>query len=365
MTLQDVIDAPNATIRANALKIAAHTINGTDTTSLVILDLEYPIQYNEMWFYNDSLLAAIVGAVRRRVQITQTIFPRAPIALYDEHAQLNATVLEGYRRASALGLWDDVALLIPVLYMGGARFENATNRTIEVLTATAGHKTTSRGAAIPMAPVASWLYFPNQCAMPFAVAHEILATIERLSYTLPPQPTPFPIVHFWSGKDNETSQASEGPAVRRAADGAARLARGRANRAEAVPVVSPRPLSAVRIESTRATRSQRSGRARALTSQRGVHTRGQGGCVRPGLHAQLEPLDVRRGVVFVRRQFRGSLQRQILAATRCQSAASFARPLKQILSSSISSRWKPAPIVSWKASGSARRRMSCTAAPTP
>ena len=40
----------------------------------------------------------------------------------------------------------------------------------------------------------------------------------------------------------------EGPAVRRAADGAARLARGRANRAEAVPVVSPRPLSAVRIE---------------------------------------------------------------------------------------------------------------------
>ncbi len=59
-----------------------------------------------------------------------------------------------------------------------------------------------------MAPVASWLYFPNQCAMPFAVAHEILATIERLSYTLPPQPTPFKIVHFWSGKDNETSQAS-------------------------------------------------------------------------------------------------------------------------------------------------------------
>ena len=43
MTLQDVIDAPNATIRANALKIAQHTINGTDTTSLVILDLEYPI----------------------------------------------------------------------------------------------------------------------------------------------------------------------------------------------------------------------------------------------------------------------------------------------------------------------------------
>ena len=208
MTLQDVIDAPNATIRENALKIAAHTINGTDTTSLVILDLEYPIQYNEMWYYNDSLLAAIVGAVRRRVQITQTIFPRAPIALYDEHAQLNATVMEGYRRASALGLWDDVAFLIPVLYMGGAKFENATNRTIEVLTATAGHKTTSRGAAIPMAPVASWLYFPNQCAMPFAVAHEILATIERLSYTLPPQPTPFPIVHFWSGKDNETSQAS-------------------------------------------------------------------------------------------------------------------------------------------------------------
>ena len=88
MTLQDVIDAPNATIRENALKIAKRTINGTDTTSLVILDLEYPIQYNEMWFYNDSLLAAIVGAVRRRVQITQSIFPRAPIALYDGYLPL-------------------------------------------------------------------------------------------------------------------------------------------------------------------------------------------------------------------------------------------------------------------------------------
>ena len=47
-------------------------------------------------------------AVRRRVQITQQMFPRASIALYDEQCSTNQTVIAGYRRASALGLFDEM-----------------------------------------------------------------------------------------------------------------------------------------------------------------------------------------------------------------------------------------------------------------
>eukprot|EP00937_MAST-01D_sp_MAST-1D-sp2_P006381 g6381.t1 len=204
MTLKDVIDASNDTIRTNALKIAEHAHNGTNTTSLIILDVEYPVQYNQMWFQNDTMLADIVLAVRRRVQITRQLFPRAPVALYDEQCSSNKTVIAGYRRAAALGLWDDVTYLVPVLYLGSPA-QNATNHTNEVLTSTAAGKMTSRGGAIPMAPLLSWKFFPSDCAVPFDSMHDILRAIEQLSAMLPPQPTPIPVVHLWSGKDNETS----------------------------------------------------------------------------------------------------------------------------------------------------------------
>lgn len=200
-TIQDFIDVPNATILYWTRKIAYDTLGGAATTSLVILDLEWPVYYNGMHLLNTSTLAALVAAIRRRVQIARTVLPHAKIGLYDEHAANNATVVEGYRRASRLGLWDDVDYLIPVLYLPIGR--NATNATLDVLLATAAGKTTSRGDAVPMAPLLSWLYFPYQCAVPFDVNHAVLDTIDRFSQRV----LPIPIVQFWSGKDNETSKS--------------------------------------------------------------------------------------------------------------------------------------------------------------
>ena len=85
---------------------------------------------------------------------------------------------------------------------------------------TAGNKTRSSGEAIVMSPVLSWLLFPSGCAASFDQIHDAVAEIERLSGLLAPQPAPVrpawrprrasretqvPVVHLWSGKDNETS----------------------------------------------------------------------------------------------------------------------------------------------------------------
>ena len=45
----------------------------------------------------------------------------------------------------------------------------------------------------------------GHCAVPPAVMRDVLGAVQRLSAVLPPQPRPIPIVHLWSGKDNETS----------------------------------------------------------------------------------------------------------------------------------------------------------------
>ena len=77
----------------------------------------------------------------------------------------------------------------------------------------AGKMTTSKGKHIPMAPLLSWLYFPSQCAVRYGQTQDVLATIDRLGVVLQPQPNPLPIVHFWSGRDNETSSSDPSCAI--------------------------------------------------------------------------------------------------------------------------------------------------------
>ena len=99
------------------------------------------------------------------------------------------TVVEGYRRAAAMGMYDDLDTLVPVLYLGTSG-QNATEHVHEVLTVTAGNKTRSSGEPIVMSPVLSWLLFPSGCAASFDQIHDAVAEIERLSGVLAPQPMP-------------------------------------------------------------------------------------------------------------------------------------------------------------------------------
>ena len=58
--------------------------------------------------------------MRLRIRTARSLFPKSTVALYNQRMRTNSSAaLEGYRRASRLGLYDDVSHLIPVLYLKG------------------------------------------------------------------------------------------------------------------------------------------------------------------------------------------------------------------------------------------------------
>ena len=203
-TLDDFLAQSEAYVRNETLKLLPVLAGGARSTDLLVLDIERPVDYNALWQYDDGLLASVVAAVRMRLRVVRSLVPRAPLALYGQQTSSNATVAAGYVRAAQLGLFDDVDYLAPVLYLGSAD-QNASHLAEERLGATSRFLTTSKGAHIPMAPLLSWLLFPSRRAASYTQTHDLLDAIDRLSGVLQPQPNPLPIVHFWSGRDNDTS----------------------------------------------------------------------------------------------------------------------------------------------------------------
>ena len=203
-TLDDFLAQSEAYIRNETLKLIPALAGGAQSTDLVVLDIEKPVDFQALWQYDDSLLASVVAALRMRVRVVRSLVPHAPLALYGQHTSSNATVAAGYTRAVQLGLFDDVDYLAPVLYLGSTH-QNASHFAEEQLGATARFLTTSKGAHIPMAPLLSWLLFPSRVVASYAQTRDLLDAIDRLSGVLQPQPNPLPIVHFWSGRDNDTS----------------------------------------------------------------------------------------------------------------------------------------------------------------
>lgn len=71
---------------------------------------------------NASLLAAVVNATRLRIQVARELMPNAGIGLYATvrgfEGCTSAGPMEGFHRAAALGVFDDITHLVPVLYMG-------------------------------------------------------------------------------------------------------------------------------------------------------------------------------------------------------------------------------------------------------
>jgi hypothetical protein len=91
-----------------------------NVTSMIILDIEQPVPYSDLHKMNDTLLAAVVAAVRLRVRTAQELFPYATVALYNQRMDPDSTAaLKGYHRASLLGMYDEVSHLVPVLYLKG------------------------------------------------------------------------------------------------------------------------------------------------------------------------------------------------------------------------------------------------------
>ena len=120
-TLSDFLGQSEEYVRTQTLKLVPALAGGAETTDLIVLDIEYPVQYNDLWQYPDSLLASVVAAVRMRVQVARSIVPHAPLSFYGQHISSNATIAEGYARAAKLGLYDDVDYLVPVRWGWGHR----------------------------------------------------------------------------------------------------------------------------------------------------------------------------------------------------------------------------------------------------
>ena len=202
-------------VRALAIKdILPKVKGGANTTSQIMLDIEKPVDRRKFHHpgrncpnkpcYNDTLAAAVAKALALRVKVAHDVFPHAKISLYGTTVNTEPWEMGGYLRMAALGAYDGVDYIVPVLYLGTGM--NATNHTSYVLSASSMITDTS-GTPIPMAPLMSWIWFGNPhrgCEISFAQAHEMLDVIATWNETR------LPIVSFWSGSDTSGSNTTCG-----------------------------------------------------------------------------------------------------------------------------------------------------------
>ena len=197
-------------VRARAIKyILPRVQGGTNTTNQIILDIEKPVERRKFHHprncspesapcYNDTLAAAVAKALALRVSVAHDVFPHATISLYGTTVNTEPWAMGGYLRMAALGAYDGLDYIVPVLYLGQGM--NATNHTEYVLTASSLLK-------IPMAPLMSWIWFGGHgtgCVVSFAQAHEMLDVLARWDATQ------LPVVSFWSGSDTAGHNACAG-----------------------------------------------------------------------------------------------------------------------------------------------------------
>ena len=185
---------------------------------IVILDLEHPPEAHprHWWAASDALLRGIVNATRRRFNIVRQSLPHAKLGLYGTYvhdspfgfyqdAAWEQTKLSGYQRASQMGVFDDIDILVPVLYLGPHMFDDAYNTTLERLNVSSQIKR-SNGSAMPMWPNLRYATFPLSINVPMYTMNDQLRAIEDWwpVHGGGAGQTPIGGVLYWNGKDNET-----------------------------------------------------------------------------------------------------------------------------------------------------------------
>lgn len=192
----------------------------------IVLDLEDSVRPDLFWAFDDAKLAKTVAGMKMRVRVLRSVFPDATLGIYGtptpfhnltasyagpaaayaagkflNDTNLNLT-MSGYARASALGLFDDLDVSIPSLYLGPwedpAKVTDLVMRAATAITrSTAGHA----GIALPAAPYLSWMFYGGmhsakiRCLVPAATMQQQIDAllhypVERLS-----------MIQFWEGHD--------------------------------------------------------------------------------------------------------------------------------------------------------------------
>ena len=110
-----------------------------------------------------------VGGFKRRLTIVRQSLPHAKLGLYGTTVhdsckgvvpddECTALRLKGYQRASAYGLFDDIDILVPVLYLGPNIDRHDGNTTFTRLN-TASQVKRKDGSTLPMWPVLRYAWF--------------------------------------------------------------------------------------------------------------------------------------------------------------------------------------------------------------
>ena len=162
LTLRDYLAFTRSELRSiMTLRLLPKVLGGAATTNVVILDLEYPFQYVHpcQWGQlNASTLAAVVNATRLRIQVARELMPKAGLALYATVRGFDGCTgpgpMAGFHRAAALGVFDDLTHLVPVLYMGSKT--NAPQAVASTLEATLTLRPRDN-RTLPMVILLSWV----------------------------------------------------------------------------------------------------------------------------------------------------------------------------------------------------------------
>jgi hypothetical protein len=193
---------PEEVRRMVAQRVVPIVMGGINTSSLLVVDIEKPVRPDHFWQYNDTTLRNVVKALRLRLSTLLQIMPNATVSMYGAPTRLHLRQSEtGYRRASELGLFDDVNYTTPSLYLSPG--QDPANITQEVLAA-ATSVTRVSGEPVPLAPFLSWVHegSPNSshyhCAVTAAAMQTQLRVLARAGRKR------VPIIAWFDGSDNKT-----------------------------------------------------------------------------------------------------------------------------------------------------------------
>ena len=192
--------------RSMAARLLPKVRGGAAATGLVILDIEsppsvHPRRYGEL---NATTLAAVVKATLLRLQVARELLPAAQLALYATPVNSTPAAIAGYRKAGAMGLWDAVDVLIPVLYTGPGMHGQSLATSVSSRLDAALQIRPQSGRALPLLPILSWRMFgagPHaSCAVELHNLHDDLDDIAAWDAAHPGR---IAALQWWSGTDDD------------------------------------------------------------------------------------------------------------------------------------------------------------------
>jgi hypothetical protein len=145
-----------------------HPALNPQTDDLIIVDMEHPVHPKKRREYSGTKQTEIIEAFKKRIKIARQEFPNAKLSLYgvivsdgrgDPSRPGFKEMVEAYKRAGQLGMYDDLDYLTPILHLRFGPQDKQYN-TIEAYTRLALETThslqTSQGTALPLVPELSF-----------------------------------------------------------------------------------------------------------------------------------------------------------------------------------------------------------------